>query len=232
MALLHRERLAGVHPDLVRVIELAAETAPFDLAITEGLRTKAKQAEYVKSGASQTMNSRHLTGHAVDITPYVDNKISYAWPLYYKLEPVVKAAAKKLNVKIQWGGDWKKFKDGPHWELDWKAYPELKTLPFTDRIVEAPTPPEVEARESDPKFTQTSTVKSAGIAGAAATVSLAAEVAKNAGDIASGVGTVAEQSKPFWSYLPMIGLVVAIGVIAFLLWDKWKDHKAGDRDAK
>jgi peptidoglycan L-alanyl-D-glutamate endopeptidase CwlK len=70
------------------------------------------------------MRSRHLTGHAVDIAPWVDGTVSWAWPLYYKLAPAVKQASKECDVPVEWGGDWRSFKDGPHWQLLWKTYPK------------------------------------------------------------------------------------------------------------
>lgn len=121
--LVSKYRLRGVHPDLVRVMERAIKMSTVDFSIIEGLRTIEKQRQYVKSGASRTMKSRHLTGHAVDIAPYVNGKIRWDWPLYNKIAPVIKKAAQLENVKIVWGGDWKTFKDGPHFELDRKVYP-------------------------------------------------------------------------------------------------------------
>ena len=123
--------LRGIHPELRRVMDRAMREAPFAFIVTEGLRTLARQQELVRIGASKTLNSRHLTGHAVDLVPYVDidkdGKVEveemYSWPLYYKLAPVIKAAADKEDVAIVWGGDWVKFRDGPHWELDRRVYP-------------------------------------------------------------------------------------------------------------
>ena len=68
------------------------------------------------------MNSRHLTGHAVDIAPYVHGEVSWHWPHYHVLAPVVKECAADLGVEIEWGGDWTRFKDGPHWQLPWSVY--------------------------------------------------------------------------------------------------------------
>lgn len=116
-------KLAGVHPDLVRVVRRALELSPIDFAVTEGLRTKERQAVLVKEGASRTMNSRHLTGHAVDLAPIIGGTISWAWPPFHQLAAAVKQAAAELGVRIVWGGDWSTFKDGPHFELDRKAYP-------------------------------------------------------------------------------------------------------------
>lgn len=116
-------RLQGVHPDLVKVVKLAITRTPVDFTVLEGLRTKERQAVLFKQGATKTMNSRHITGHAVDLAPVIDGKVSWDWPLYHRLEPVVKAAAKELGVPIEWGGGWASFPDGPHWQLPWKAYP-------------------------------------------------------------------------------------------------------------
>jgi peptidoglycan LD-endopeptidase CwlK len=125
-------RLKGVHPDLIRVMQHALQAAPFPFRVIDGLRTVARQKELVRIGASRTMRSRHLTGHAVDIVPLVDldrdGRIEtdelFSWPLINKLAPIVKASAAQLGVAIEWGGDWRSFKDGPHWQLTWKAYPK------------------------------------------------------------------------------------------------------------
>lgn len=119
-------RLEGVHPDLVRVIKKAAAMSSLDFTVLEGLRTPARQKQLYDQGATKTMNSRHITGHAVDIAPMIGGTIRWDWPLYHQLAEVVKAAAKAENVPIQWGGDWRTFKDGPHWELPWKQYPKGK----------------------------------------------------------------------------------------------------------
>lgn len=114
--------LEGVHPDLVAVVKRAIEITEVDFVVTEGCRTAARQAQLFAAGASTTMNSRHLTGHAVDLAAWV-GEIRWDWPLYTKLAAAMKAAASELGVPIVWGGDWKSFKDGPHFELDRKVYP-------------------------------------------------------------------------------------------------------------
>lgn len=116
-------RLEGVHPDLVRVMKRAIGCTPLDFSIIEGVRTLARQKQLMAAGATRTMNSRHLTGHAVDVAPYINGTIRWDWPLYHQLAAVIKKAACDEDVPLQWGGDWKSFKDGPHWELKWKAYP-------------------------------------------------------------------------------------------------------------
>lgn len=116
-------RLQDVHPDLVKVVERAIELTEIDFTVLEGRRTKERQAELLKAGATTTMNSRHLTGHAVDLGALVGGKVRWDWPLYYKIADAMKAASAELGIPVEWGGDWKKFKDGPHWQLPHKEYP-------------------------------------------------------------------------------------------------------------
>ena len=115
--------MEGVHPDLVAVMHKALEYTPVDFVVIEGIRTVTRQKELFKAGATRTMNSRHLTGHAVDVAAWVDGGIRWDWPLYELIAVAVKKAARELGVMIQWGGDWSTFKDGPHYELDRVIYP-------------------------------------------------------------------------------------------------------------
>jgi len=116
-------RLKGVHPDLVKVVQHAIEISEVDFTVLEGLRAIERQQALVKAGASQTLKSRHLTGHAVDLGAWVDDQVDWSWPLYSKIATAMKTAAVQCNVPIEWGGDWKQFKDGPHFQLPWKNYP-------------------------------------------------------------------------------------------------------------
>ena len=116
-------RLDKAHPDLRKLMTEAAKQCPVDFEIGEVIRTRARQAELVKAGASQTLRSRHLTGHAADIYCTVGGKVRWDWPLYTKAAAHIKATAKKLGIVITWGGDWKTLKDGPHFQLDWNIYP-------------------------------------------------------------------------------------------------------------
>jgi peptidoglycan L-alanyl-D-glutamate endopeptidase CwlK len=116
-------RLDGVHPDLVRVMKRAIACSTIDFTVVEGRRTLERQKQLMAAGATRTMNSRHLTGHAIDIAPLVNGEVRWDWPLYHQLAAIVKKAAHELEIPIQWGGDWRSFKDGPHWDLTWKAYP-------------------------------------------------------------------------------------------------------------
>lgn len=118
-----RKRLQGVHPDLVAVVNRAIQLTAVDFSVLEGVRSVARQKQLVAAGASTTMNSRHITGHAVDLGALLGGKIRWDWPLYYKIAEAMKAAAAEIDVPLEWGGDWKRFKDGPHFQLPWKQYP-------------------------------------------------------------------------------------------------------------
>ena len=115
--------LKGVNPDLVKVIRRALEITPVDFIVIEGLRTQARQKEMVATGKSQTMNSRHLTGHAVDIIP-----VNTTWKIgeFKPLLKAVKQAADEQGLKLRFGINWKndpalpietKFIDAPHVEI-------------------------------------------------------------------------------------------------------------------
>ncbi len=118
-----RTELEGVHPDLVKLVERAIELTEVDFSVIEGLRTLTRQKALHLRGATTTLNSRHLSGHAVDLAAFVDGELSWDWDHYHKIAKAVKQAAKELDVDVEWGGDWKSFPDGPHWQLSWKRYP-------------------------------------------------------------------------------------------------------------
>ena len=118
-----KSRLIGVHPRLTDIVRLAITITPIDFAVLEGVRSIERQKELVKAGASQTMRSRHLTGHAVDLGAIVDGQVRWDWPLYGRIAAAFRQAAKELRVPLTWGGDWPKLRDGPHFELDRKVYP-------------------------------------------------------------------------------------------------------------
>jgi peptidoglycan L-alanyl-D-glutamate endopeptidase CwlK len=118
-----KARLKGVHPDLVKVVEKAIQLTTVDFTVLEGVRDPIRQKKLVESGASQTMNSRHLTGHAVDLGAWVDDQVDWSWPLYHKINAAMQEASKLVSVPIEWGGNWRTFKDGPHFQLPRKEYP-------------------------------------------------------------------------------------------------------------
>lgn len=115
------QRLVGVHPDLVRVVRRALELSKVDFSVSEGLRTKERQTELVAKGLSKTMNSRHLTGHAVDLYPVAKAGADWAAADFAPIVAVMRAAAKDLGIPLVHGADWGW--DHPHHELDRRTYP-------------------------------------------------------------------------------------------------------------
>ncbi len=118
------ERLRGVHPDLVKIVRLAIQLTEVDFSVLEGVRTMDRQVELYRAKASMTMNSRHLTGHAVDLGAYVDGEIRWDWPLYHKIYDAMSKASTLVGMPLNWGGHWNNFPDGPHFQLPWKDYPK------------------------------------------------------------------------------------------------------------
>jgi peptidoglycan L-alanyl-D-glutamate endopeptidase CwlK len=115
------QKLDGIHPDMVAVVKLAITISGQDFSVGEGLRSVSRQKKLVATGKSTTMNSRHITGHAVDLFPY---PLSWDWEYFYPIADAMKAAAKELKIDLEWGGDWKSFPDGPHFQLSWEGYPK------------------------------------------------------------------------------------------------------------
>lgn len=193
------KNLRGIHPDLRRVIDRALQESPLDFIVIEGLRTEGRQRQLVATGASQTMNSRHLTGHAVDLLPIgLDGKAAFDWPLYHKLGPSVEAAAKAEGVPITWGGRWSKFRDGPHIELKRDAYP---VTDWTTGDKAPAKPSRIDDKQS------AAPAAGAGVSGAVA-------VALDAVPAASGLlGNLAPVAQT-------IAVVVAAAFVGYLLWKR------------
>lgn len=142
--------LVGIHTDLVAVVRRAIVLTVQDFGVHDGLRSIEEQKALLASGATKTLDSRHITGHAVDLVPFVNGKLRWEWEPIYKIADSVRIAAKELDVQIRWGGAWdisftdseelpehlvsaystrmkragkKPFLDGPHFELLRKLYP-------------------------------------------------------------------------------------------------------------
>lgn len=112
-------RLKGVNANLVKVVKRAIEISEYDFMVVEGLRTIETQKEYVKKGVSKTMNSYHLTGHAVDLAPLENGAIDWnnTKGQFDSVSKAMKQAAKELGIQVEWGGDWKSFVDKPHYQV-------------------------------------------------------------------------------------------------------------------
>ena len=120
------ENLKNVDSRLVKICnELIKE---YDFTVIEGYRTPERQYELYKQGFSQidgkTKKGKHnySPSLAIDIIPYkkgvdpFDNSIKSKL-MFCELAHKFKNVAKRLNIEIIWGGDWKTFKDLPHFEL-------------------------------------------------------------------------------------------------------------------
>ena len=144
-----KKELEGVHPDLVAVVNRAIELTVQDFSVHDGIRTLEQQKRLVAAGASQTLQSRHITGHAVDLVPYINGKLRWEMTPIHRIADAVRTAAKELGTPIRWGGAWdvdftdstdspedlvagyvtrrkehglRAFIDGPHFELPKSVY--------------------------------------------------------------------------------------------------------------
>jgi len=116
-------KLQGVHPDLVEIVHKADDLTELPFIITEGLRTVERQKMLVAKHLSQTMRSRHLTGHAVDFAPLINGQVTWKTPAFLPIITAFKTAGLELGTPIESGSDWHTFKDYPHIQLPWTAYP-------------------------------------------------------------------------------------------------------------
>lgn len=111
-------KLSTCHEDLIKLFTRVSEQVP--MLVIEGHRSLERQKELFAKGASKTMKSRHLPtpSEAVDVAPIVNGTLDWAdIEAFKRLAGVVKATAKSLGIEVEWGGDWKSFKDYPHWQL-------------------------------------------------------------------------------------------------------------------
>lgn len=131
---LSAKRLEGLDTRLVAVVKRAAELTTQDFQVVEGLRTLSRQRELVKKGASKTLRSRHLTGHAVDLVAKIGGRDSWEFPLFGPIADAMFAAAKELGIRIRWGADWdsdgnlkeERFVDTPHFEMPRQVYGNVR----------------------------------------------------------------------------------------------------------
>lgn len=111
------DKMQGVDSRLVQVVKRAIELTTIDFKVLEGVRTKERQQELLKLKVTQTLKSKHLDGLAVDLGALHGPDVSWEKPLYFEIAKAMKQASKELNIPIRWGGDFKSFFDGPHFEL-------------------------------------------------------------------------------------------------------------------
>lgn len=187
--------LKGVHPDLVRVIAETQVVPGCRLEVVEGLRDMATQEKYLRTGASKTLNSRHLTGHAADFAMYRDidgdgdlDFLKKVDPEYRAQAKLFKETAKRLGVDLEWGGDWSSIVDGMHLQLSWASYP----------------------LQQKPKTVSNSKTIAASISGMGITV--LPEIVAKASEM---TGSVASFVKDEW--LVWIQIALTVGLFAFIV---------------
>jgi len=100
------DRLEGVDERLVAVVNHAITVTKTDFGVIQGMRTLEQQKELVAKGASQTMRSKHLTGHAVDLMAYINGRGSWELNLYDDLADAMKEGADMVGVAVKWGAAW------------------------------------------------------------------------------------------------------------------------------
>lgn len=100
------DRLAGVDERLVCCVQKAIQLTKVDFGVTEGLRTLETQRQYVDAGKSQTMQSKHLEGKAVDLVAYINGAVSWELNLYDDVADAMKQAAIEIGVPLRWGAAW------------------------------------------------------------------------------------------------------------------------------
>ncbi|MFR4520715.1 MAG: M15 family metallopeptidase [Fusobacterium sp.] len=124
------KKLEGLHPNLQNFFMELIKISPYDFSITQGIRTAEEQNKLYQQGRTMPgkivtncdgykLKSNHQTksdglGHAGDIAVLVNNKIT--WEEKYYKEVAISARILMQKYNIKWGGDWKNFKDLPHFE--------------------------------------------------------------------------------------------------------------------
>lgn len=100
------DKLEGVDERLIAVVKQAITTTKIDFGVIQGMRTLEMQKALVAKGASQTMKSKHLTGHAVDLMAYIEGRGSWELNLYDDIADAMKDAGDTLGVQMRWGAAW------------------------------------------------------------------------------------------------------------------------------
>jgi peptidoglycan L-alanyl-D-glutamate endopeptidase CwlK len=100
------DRLFGVDARLVAVVNTAINITKVDFGVTEGLRTIETQRAYFNAGKSQTMESKHLDGRAVDLVAFVNGAVSWELNLYDDIAEAMRIGALEHDLPLRWGAAW------------------------------------------------------------------------------------------------------------------------------
>jgi peptidoglycan L-alanyl-D-glutamate endopeptidase CwlK len=98
--------LMGVHADLLAIAERAIEVTATDFCVIEGLRGPERQGELVLAGASRTLQSKHLIGHAIDVAAWVGGTVSWEWHHYPVIAAAFRQASRESGIPVVWGAVW------------------------------------------------------------------------------------------------------------------------------
>jgi peptidoglycan L-alanyl-D-glutamate endopeptidase CwlK len=226
--------LQGVHPDLVAIVHRADELGA-RFHVTEGMRTLERQRSLLKAGKSKTLKSRHLTGHAVDFVALThDGGVTYAAEPMRVVADAFKAAARELGHPIEWGGDWRTFKDTPHVELSRKAYPAGTEIGAPISVPDSISNPDQSISKAEP--VPAAPMRKSGTVWGTITGALAAAVAYMETAAASLIEWAAKLSElgPVTAALAGMGgniksmtLGLGIGAAVFVISRRWRAYLEG-----
>lgn len=95
-----------------------------DCTVLCGHRTKAEQDAAFLAGKSKTAwprsNHNNSPSRAVDVMPWHDVRPNVRWDDLDGLREFagfVLGVASQMGINVRWGGHFRGFFDGPHWEL-------------------------------------------------------------------------------------------------------------------
>ena len=100
------DRLEGVNEHLINVVKTAIVLTDIDFGVICGMRTVEEQQALVDKGASQTMKSKHLDGHAVDLMAYVGGRASWELNVYDDIADAMQKSAREVGTPLRWGAAW------------------------------------------------------------------------------------------------------------------------------
>lgn len=108
------------HAFLQDVAKLLQKAVELGFIVTGGelFRTPDQQAIYIRTGRSQTMASNHLKRLAIDLNIFIkqaDGSPVLTYDISI-LKPLGDFWEQLTPGKNSWGGNWKSFKDVPHFE--------------------------------------------------------------------------------------------------------------------
>ena len=88
-----------------------------------GYRTAERQKDIFDTGASKTLQSKHMKGKAIDICLYWTGTEKAIWDrlAYTMVAGYIWFIARCLRIKLRWGADWNGngiLKEEDNWEID------------------------------------------------------------------------------------------------------------------